>query len=183
MKLIERIIYIIIIAALGYFLFQKPKPIIEYKTIKGDSIPYEVLISHDSMIYTDTGSYNVDTLWLHDTLYLPTDTAAILADYFNMISYDSILLKNDSSITAWVDLNITQNRLYNIKGYFLNNRETSIIVEENNKFDIGMVVGQSLFAPTASYQYKHHEFGLGYNFMNNGFLLEYKYRFNNVSKP
>jgi hypothetical protein len=177
MNFIERIIYIVIILFL-IITASTRKPGFHVIEVPGDKIIDTVKIPYDSLIYNIDTIYNTDTLWLHDTTFLPTDTVAILADYFNMVSYDSILLRNDSSITNWVRLNITQNRLYDITGYSLNNRKQVIISEDDNSLNIGGLVGNKLFAPTISYQYKQHNIGVGYNVVNNGFLLKYEYKLN-----
>lgn len=180
MNITERIIYIGIIFLLGFFLIKSLNNTrIIINEIPGDTKVDTVKIKYDSLIptYIDTGFYKVDTMWLHDTLFLPTDTAAILADYFKMISYDSIILRNDSSITNWVDLKITQNRLYEISGYSLNNRKQVVIKEDYNNFGIGGLVGGDLFAPTISYQWNSHNIGLGYNVVgSNGIILKYEYK-------
>ena len=180
MKL-ERILWIIIIIGILIFHFTKPPgAITNVVEIPGDSIPYEVLIPYDSLIYDTITEYNTDTLWLHDTVFTKVDTQAILADYFKMVSYDSINIVNDSSMEVWADMLITQNRLYSIKGYGLNKRKTTIInnYQPKNQIGIGAMVGTGLSAPIASYQFGIHEVKLGYNFdkNNTGVVLGYTYK-------
>jgi hypothetical protein len=175
MKNIERIIFISIILCLLFFLFKNKK--LEQIVINGSTKIDTIYFSRDSLIVKNSVLYNHDTLWMHDTLWLPTDTVAILADYFKMISYDSVMLKNDSSITAWVDIKLTQNRLYGISGYFINNKETVIYNNNYNGLYTGVIAGKGIMAPVISYKYNKHMFGVGYNLDNNGILIEYKYKF------
>jgi len=176
MKQSERIIYLIIIAILMYVSFTRTLLKQTIVTIPGDIKIDTVKVTYDSLIYRiDSIPYDSIT-WLHDTVFLPTDTAKILTDYFKIISYDSISLRNDSSITNWIRVKVTQNRLYEVKGYSLNNRKTSII-EDHNNLGIGAIVGKQLVAPTISYQFNQHQFGIGYNVVGSGLVLQYEYKF------
>jgi len=177
MKLFERLIYIGIIISLFYlFVAKKSTSIVE---IPGDTKIDTVEVSYDSLVYVYNDVYNTDTLWLHDTIHSLSDTVFVYNDFFKMVEYDSILLKNDSSITAWVSAKLTQNRLYEIKGYFLNNRTTTNIIEENYPYGIGGTIGVGITAINGSYLYKQNEFGIGYHFYNEnkGFLLHYERKF------
>lgn len=178
MKTFERIFYIV--ALIGMFVFyntREPKTNIVTKIVKGDSIPYVDSISYDSLVYIIIDNSTTDSIWIHDTLFLPTDTNAILADYFKTISYDSIELRNDSSITNWVDVAITQNRIKYIMGYSINNRATKVVFKQDYRFGVGVIAGVDILSPVASYKFNNHQIGLGYNIMNPGPVLTYEYKF------
>jgi len=42
---------------------------------------------------------------------------------------------------------------------------------------IGIVGGKQLLAPTISYKYSKHQFGVGYNLSNGGLIFKYDYKF------
>jgi len=42
---------------------------------------------------------------------------------------------------------------------------------------VGFIGGKEILAPTVSYQYNKHQFGIGYNLQNNGIILKYDYKF------
>lgn len=180
MKQIERVVWgVLLIVCIVLYFTKSPEFSTKTVVIPGDSIPYEIKIPYDSLIFVDTGTYSVDTLWLHDTAFMPIDTAAILVDYFKVISYDSIPVQNDSSMTIYANARITQNRLYNFNVFAQNNRKTTIInnYQQESFIGIGAVLGRNMFAPTVSFQRKHHEVGVGYEIYNGAFLVKYQYKF------
>lgn len=179
MKNFERIFYIVALFSMFvFFNMKEPKTNTIIEVAKGDSITYVDSIPYDSLVYEIIDNSRIDSVWLHDTLFLPTDTSAILADYMKTIKYDSVLLRNDTSITNWVSIDVTQNRIKNIIGYSLNNRATAIMIKQEYRFGVGGIAGINIVAPTVSYRFKNHQFGLGYNLLNPGPILIYEYKFN-----
>ena len=179
MKSIERILAIIIVIGILVFAFTRKSQIhTVIKEIPGDTVFTSVNIPYDSLIYVfDT---IIEVKWLHDTAFLPTDTAAILADYMKIISYDSIAIQDDTSMTIWAEAKVTQNRLYKFNAHTKNNRITTIVNNYHTKdyIGIGGVIGPNITAPMASYQWSKHEVGVGYNFNsdNKGVMLKYEYK-------
>lgn len=179
MKSIERILAIIIIIGILIFTFiKKPEILTVIKEIPGDTVLIKVKIPYDSLIYVfDTIT---KTNWLHDTAFLPTDTVFIVEDYNKVISYDSIAIQDDSSMTIWANAKVTQNRLYDFNAFTQNNRKTTIInnYQTKNYIGIGAIVGVGITAPVVSYQFQKHEFGVGYNFNsdNSGIIFKYEYK-------
>ena len=86
-------------------------------TIKGDSIPYEVIREKPVPMYIDTGQ---DYYW-----YYPVDTLAILKDYFAKVVYLDTLKDDSSAFIAILDC-VSQNRLQSRKLYFANRKITTI---------------------------------------------------------
>jgi len=116
--------------------------VIERDTIKGDSVPYEVLLPKPYPVYKDTGS----TRWK----YKDVDTCAILRDYYAQYYYNDTL-KNDTSALVVVNDVVTENRLQARKLIFQNRRPTVINTTINNygetpcnKLYIGAGLGKSI---------------------------------------
>lgn len=175
MKSIERITYIIIILTLALYSIQKSTNCVEYKTIKGDSISYKVIV--EKPIIHDTIIYDKDTLWLVGDTIKMYDTVFVYNDYFKMYQYK--LDTNISNVDVNINSFVTQNRLYGQELNIKNNRETTIVTNDlGYKFGIGMIVGKNEVSPAISYQYNRNNFGLGYNLVNGGILIKYEYKFN-----
>lgn len=116
--------------------------IIERDTIKGDSVPYEVLLPKPFPVYKDTGS----TKWK----YKEVDTCSILRDYYSQYYYQDTL-KNDTSALVVVNDVVTENKLQARKLIFQNRRATVINTTINNygetpcsKLYIGAGLGKSI---------------------------------------
>jgi len=173
MKFNERIIYLIVIAALVFGWLKWPLNSVTIETIPGDSIPYNVII--EKPVPYDTIIYDTDTLWLPSDTISIHDTVFIYNDYFKMYNYKVDTLVSEVNVT--INSQVTQNRLYKQDISILNNRETKIISDQNNLISVGFVGGKEILAPTVSYQYKKHQVGIGYNLQNNGIILKYDYKF------
>ena len=181
MKILKTLLpYIIIVSLFVYFFFNKSTNTIT-KYIPGDTVFTSVTI--DSMIPYDTIIYDVDTLWLHDTVNThSTDTVYVYNDFFKMYNYE--IDTNISEVDINTKISITQNRLYNYEINTQNNRKTSVIMTKDNNFGIGIIAGRDLFSPVISYEFSNHNIGLGYNFVNPGMTIMYQYKFdiNNIFK-
>jgi hypothetical protein len=120
----------------------KPKVITNTVTIPGD------IIYKDTIVYQPK-PYKVE-IPIHDTTYIPTDSAQCVADYkklykrFSSTNYYKDTLRNDTSMTVVVNSSISNNILQDIQLRSKNNRPISIsntIVTYKNKLPMLSVGG------------------------------------------
>lgn len=172
MKFNERIIYLIVIAALAFGWLKWPRNSVKIETIPGDSIPYNIII--EKPVPYDTIIYDTDTLWLAGDTVKITDTVFVYNDYFKMYNYKVDTLVSEVNVS--INSQVTQNRLYRQDISILNNRETKIISDQSNLMFIGMSLGDKVILPEISYLYKNNGISIGYNIYNNSIVFGYKYK-------
>jgi len=122
----------------------QPKPVVDIRYIKGDSVPY--IVYKDKPIpqritYMDTIMEYDTTILDGDTVYVEKaiDTAALMKDYFASVYYTDTL-KNDSSALIVLSETIHKNRVANRELWFQNKRQTAVLQYNKKAFVVGMSV-------------------------------------------
>jgi hypothetical protein len=118
----------------------KPQIVTNTITIPGD------ILYKDTIVYKPK-PYKVE---VHDTTYIPRDSAQCVADYrelykkFSSTNYYKDTLRNDTSMTVVVNSTISNNILQNLQLHSKNNRSISIsntIVTYKNKLPMISIGG------------------------------------------
>ncbi len=119
----------------------QPVAVIIRDTVKGDDVPYKIILDKPYPVYRDTGSIK----WR----YTDVDTSQILVNYFTMKYYHDTL-KDDTSALIVLNEVIVMNEIDERNLYFQNRRPwatniTNITGEQpRNKLYVGLGLGKSI---------------------------------------
>lgn len=176
MKDFERFVYVIIVICAIIFAVTRV-PEIEIKTIPGDTVFN--IITKDSLIVDTFEIYNKDTLWMYDTI-IKNDTVFVYNEFFKMNKYNDTI-QNDSSLTIVRDLWITQNKAYKETYFTKNNRQTTIVNQNNcpkSYITVGANLNKYSFPIMIGYEKNNNEFKFGLDIFNkNAPTVGYNHKF------
>lgn len=180
--------YIIIVVLIIAYFKACGKPIktpavnTTHDTIKmpGDSIDRIVVVKLPVPI----------TKIIHDTTYktLKIDTLAILAQYFERITYSDTI--KDSLLIAYITDVVAQNRIIDRKFKYKNLRQTEVIINNTTTVNKpnwyvggGLYVGQKLgVGPSVSYSTQTYNISAGYDIINKMVRADYLININQIFK-
>jgi len=143
---------------------------------EADSIPY--IVYKDRPVPVKV--VEVDSIPVHDTLWLPgdtsyvlrpVDTSAILKDYFSSVQY-SDTVKDDSSAFIVINEQISRNRIDSREVLFQNRRSTMIYQPHNNAIVLG--VGGTLSGIDVSAGFRHKRNVMSVTYSDKGVGLRYQ---------
>lgn len=122
----------------------------------------------------------------YDSIVIPKDYDSLVKSYTSLwYKYNTKKLFNDtlqidSLGTVSISQEVYKNNITNFKYSYsltLPEKVTTNIVTTKNNLYIGGLVGKELIAPCITYSYDgKYNFSLGYNAVNNGFLLGITYK-------
>jgi hypothetical protein len=140
-------------------------------TIKGDSVPYEVIVPVPSVRYVSLPP---------DTVFREVDTAAILLAYFATRYYSDTLM-NDTSAFIVLDEAVRQSSITGRQLLFQNRRPTYItttMIQPQPQVEVyvAMFAGKELAAPVVQVEWRKWQFSAGYNLSGGGVVGGIGYR-------
>jgi hypothetical protein len=140
-------------------------------TVKGDSVPYAVIVPVPSVRYASLPP---------DTVFAKVDTAAILLAYFATRYYSDTLL-NDTSAFIALQETVSQNSITERSLMFQNRRPTYITTtmlqpQPQVEVHVSMYAGRELAAPVVQVAWRRWQLSAGYNLQGGGLVGGIGYR-------